>query len=162
PAPGTPFLSRKIQRLRRRSCIGKWTPGTTGVVFHAGRRLGQKVAILLVGNEAAPRRQYLAQVIRQALIYPQKISLHGLVEIARGQPRRTPVFAIPGMRVLMSQERGKLKMHVLIGDGVLINTVIAGLMVLQPEVCRMFAQGEQPVIAVVMPCAERQAGLGDK
>src|SRR5579864_9327593 len=61
--------------------------------------------ILVLSPQAASSRKHVSVILREAFVHPKQIVLHGLLIIGRGQVRGTAILSIPGVRVLVRQER---------------------------------------------------------
>src|SRR6201999_2996 len=74
-----------------------------------GGSIGPRIASVGRGGETRARAQDSADVLRQALVHPQQLAtLRGGV-VAGGKTDRATVFAIPGMRIFMRQQRGYIR-----------------------------------------------------
>ena len=94
----------------RSEMVGSFVVSTSG--RHVRPGLASKFAVMIAIRSRIcsgvlmpeQRRQHIAVILRQALIDPEQIVLHGDVEVGSPEARRAPEFAVPGVRIFMSQQ----------------------------------------------------------
>jgi hypothetical protein len=149
---------RFVEDLRGHGRVFERSPGAAELGVERGGLDGQRFAEVLRALEAAPRRQNLAQVIRQTFVDPQQAALHGRVVAAigaaRGEPHGPAILAVPGVHELVRQQGAGEFSRAGVDQGALAQAVVAGFVVLQAEVRHVVAEGEEEVIIAVVARAE--------
>src|SRR4029077_1844387 len=105
-APVGPFRRSGKKRLDTNGGILQRTPRPSGAMIEHGGGVSQVLTELVWRTQAGARGKKIAEIICQPLVDPKQVAVHWLLVIRRGQPRGTPVLAVPGMNKLMRQKIG--------------------------------------------------------
>ena len=155
--PGRPALGSVVQDLRSHRRVHQRPPLAARTQDEPGGDAGHLLAEQVRRFETAARGQDITQIVGQALVHPEEIALHRRLIVGRRQVGGAPVLAVPRVDELMRQEMGVDAARVLVDQRALGDAIIARLVVLQPEVRRVVAEGiEEVVLAVVRGAEQRQ------
>ena len=120
------------------------------------------IAKLPGGPKTAARREHQREILGQSFVDPQQIGFERRLVIVRHETGGTAVLAVPGMNVLVRQQRRPEHPHVGIGKKALAGAVLARFVVLQPEVPGVIAQAQQKVVIAKVVRIEQRRGFGDQ
>src|SRR5262249_32103691 len=113
------------------------------------------------GKRSVARGENGAQIIGESFVDPEKLSTHWLVEVSRGEARRPAVLSVPGMHHLVLEKPDEEALTlVLVDERPFGDAVVAGFMVLEPEMRRVVRESQKEVVVPVMPRAKERQGLG--
>src|ERR1700749_5267607 len=113
-------------------------------------RLAEEVAILRRRNEAGARGEEVAEILRHALVDPQKLAMLHLVKVGLVERFGTAVLAVPGMGELVRKELAVVDSGAGFGVALLLDAVVGGLAVLKALATSDVRQRKEEVIDVVM------------
>src|SRR5262249_655613 len=129
--PARPLRAEHAKSLHRDRRIFEGTPGASGTMVERGSAMSQRVAVLFGRPEGGASGEQIAQIFGPPFVDPEKISDHWLLVIARGQPRGAAVLAVPGMHVLVGQQRRGEEVFIEIEQRTFSGAVITGLMMFE-------------------------------
>ncbi len=124
-------------------CVLKIAPDPAWHVVQLSRGDGQMIPRLVGRQQTAAGGQHLAQVLRKTLVDPEQIVLHRLLVVRCGEVRRTSIFSVPRMYVLMGKETCRQLSRVLVHQSPFVDAAVVRLVVFEAKMGDMIAQTEQ-------------------
>ena len=79
-------------------------PGASRTVVQIGGDVGQCVAESFRRSLSTAASEDLSQIVRQTLVYPEQVGLHGFFVVRSREISGTPVFSVPRMHVFVRQQ----------------------------------------------------------
>src|SRR6185295_14176950 len=159
PPPGAPLPGRPIEDLRGHRGVRQRPPGPSRRMVETRRDEGDALAVVLRSPQAAAGGEQQAEVLRQALVDPEQLALHRLLVIGSRETRRPAVLAVPGMDVLVREERSEAAAPALVAQRLFEEPVVARFVVLESEMLHVVAQRDEPLIMPVVAGAEQRTRL---
>ena len=100
-------------------------PGAARPVIEPGSHSSQVLAILLRCPQAAAPGENVAQIFGETLIDPKQVIFHWHLIVERGQVLGAAIFAVPGVRHLMRQQRAYGLAQIVFQQSALFHAIVA-------------------------------------
>ena len=99
--PGFPLVRRVLHRGHAVGSVLQVAPGASRTVIQIGGGISQRVTeSFRVRSPLRPVR-ISPRYVRQTLVHPEQVGLHGFLVVGRRQIGGTPVLSVPRMHVFV-------------------------------------------------------------